>query len=144
MRPKIPFLGKKNKQIYQFKLKFDTWTNLNMKNWIVMLFFFCLGHKYPFLENFFPKNQLLKLKFKTYTNLNMENWMVIFFVCLFLFFLFVLDWKQLFWVNLVPKFKSVSWSWNLVPYLYWICKIWWWCSFFCWRLFPFSILMLTD
>ena len=139
MRPKIVFREKQTneKQIYQFKLKFDNWTNLNMKNSIVMLFFFLFR---PESKN---ENFLLKLKFRAYTNLNMENWMVIFclFVCFFFFFFRL---ETAFWVNLVQKFKTVSWNWNLVPYLYWICKIWWWCSFFCFRLFAFSILMLTN
>ena len=80
---------KKQQQIYQFKLKFDTWTNLNMKNSIVMLFFMFMP-EVSFFGNFFPKNQLLKLKFRTYTNLNMESCMVIFFVS-FLSFFFRLD-----------------------------------------------------
>ena len=33
-------------------------------------------------------------------------------------------------INLVQKIKLVSWSWNLLPTLIWICSIEWWCSLF--------------
>ena len=135
-------MGKQNKnkkQICQFKLKFDTWTNLNMKNSMVMLFFSCLGQKYLFLEKFFQKIKIVCWSWNLELTLiwiwRIGLWFCLF-VCLFLFFF--LDWKQLFKVNLVQKIKTVSWSWN------WICIIWWWCSYFCFRLFRFSILMLTD
>ena len=35
-----------------------------------------------------------------------------------------------FWVNLIPKLKIVSLSWNLVLRLIRICITPWWCSFF--------------
>ena len=125
------------KQIYQFKLKFDNWTNLNMKNSIVMLFFFLFR---PESKN---ENFLLKLKFRAYTNLNMENWMVIF--CLFVcFFFFFLDWKQhfgLIWFkNSKLPVETGIWSLICIEYVKFDGDV----LFFCCRLFPFSILMLTD
>ena len=42
----------------------------------------------------------------------------------------VFNWKYLFWVNLVQKFKIISLSWNFVPRLIRICRILWWCSHF--------------
>ena len=35
-----------------------------------------------------------------------------------------------FMANLFQKIKIVCWNWNLEPWLIWICKIQWWCSFF--------------
>ena len=123
--PRYPFWAKKKTN------KFITlnWSLILGLIWIWRIqwwccFSFLFRPEVSFFGKLFPKNQncLLKLKFRTYTNLNMENWMVILFVCLLVcFFFFFLDWKQLFWVNFVQNFKTVSWSWNLVPYLYWIC-----------------------
>ena len=122
--PKYPFCGKT-----KTKNKFVS-LNWSLILWLIWMSrvqwwcFFLFRPEVSFFRKCFPKNQncLLKLKFRTYTNLNMENWMVILFVCLLVcFFFFFLDWKQLFWVNFVQNFKTVSWSWNLVPYLYWIC-----------------------
>ena len=48
-----------------------------------------------------------------------------------MFTFFVFDWKYPFWANLVQKIKIISLSWNLVPRLIRICRIQWWCSFFC-------------
>ena len=42
----------------------------------------------------------------------------------------VFDWKYLFWVNLIPKLKNISLSWNFVPRLIQICRIPQWCSLF--------------
>ena len=40
------------------------------------------------------------------------------------------DWKHNFWINLVQKFKIVSFSWNLVPRLSKLYRIqWWWTRF---------------
>ena len=47
-----------------------------------------------------------------------------------LFTFFVFEWKYLFWANLVQKVKIISWSWNLVARLIWICWIQWCCSLF--------------
>ena len=55
-----------------------------------------------------------------------------------LFTFFVFEWKYPFWANLVQKVKIISWSWNLVARLIWICRIQWSCSFFCfWLEMPF-------
>ena len=55
-----------------------------------------------------------------------------------MFILSVFHWKYPFWANLVKKIKIISWSWNLVARLIWICRIQWWCSFFCfWLEMPF-------
>ena len=79
----------------------------------------------PFLGKFGPKNQNchFKLKFGTYTSSNMQNSMVMFIV-------FVFDRKYPFLANLVQKVKIISWNWNLVPTLIWICLIQCWCSIF--------------
>ena len=47
-----------------------------------------------------------------------------------LFTFFVFEWKYPFWANLVQKVKIISWSWNLVARLIWICRIQWCCSLF--------------
>ena len=81
--------------------------------------------KIPCLGKFGPKyqNYQFKLKFGTYTNSNMQNSMV-------MFIFFVFDRKYPFWANLVQKVKIISWSWNLVARLIWICWIQWCCSLF--------------
>ena len=76
----IPFLGKfgpRNENCH-FKLKFGTYTNLNIQNSMVMFIFFlfvCFWLEIPFLGKFCPKSQYyqLKLKLGTYTNSNMQN-----------------------------------------------------------------------
>ena len=85
--------------------------------------FFCFWLEIPFRGKFSPKSQnyQLKLKFGTYTNSNMQNSMML--------FTFV-EWKRLFWANLVQKIKIVTLSWNLVPTLIRIYRIQWWCLFF--------------
>ena len=52
-RPKIPFFGKigPKTQNYQFKLKFDTSTNSNMQNSMVMLTFSAFDRKYSCWAN---------------------------------------------------------------------------------------------
>ena len=40
---------------YQFKLKFGTWTNLNLQNSIVMFTLSVFDWKYPFIGNLFQK-----------------------------------------------------------------------------------------
>ena len=67
------------------------------------------------------------------------NGKVHFFCSGLLSFYSFLDLKHPSCANLVQEFKIVSLSWNLVPGLFRICKIPWWCSFFCFRPF-FAIL----
>ena len=139
---------------YHFWGKTKTKNKFVSLNWSLILWliwmsrvqwwcFFLFRPEVSFFWKCFPKNQncLLKLKFRTYTNLNMENWIVILFVCFFFFFL---DWRQLFWVNLFQKFKTASWSWNVVPFCTEYAKFDSDVHFFCFRLCPFSILTLTD
>ena len=49
-------LSSKN-QNYQFKLKFGTYTNLNMNILTGGIHFFCFRPETPFLGKFGPKNQ---------------------------------------------------------------------------------------
>ena len=56
----LEFFGKfgpKN-QNYQLKLKFGTYTNLNMQNLMVMFTFFVFGRKYPVSDNWSKKSKL--------------------------------------------------------------------------------------
>ena len=137
MRSKIPFLGKKTKVVIRLN-----WKLMVRLIWIWKIQWWCsfllFRPEVSVFGKFFPKNQNCWI-----WNLELRLiWMWIWRIALvILFFLFVfvvvvvvvvfhfLDWKHLFWVNLVQKLKTVSWSWNLVPNLYWIRKIWWWCSF---------------
>ena len=57
----------------------------------------------------------------------MQNLMVVFMFS-------ILDQKQTFWANLVQKIKIVNLSRNSVSTLIRICRIQWWCHFFCFRL----------
>ena len=110
LRPEIPVLGKfgpKNLKC-QFKLKFDTKTNLNMQNSIVMVTF-CSRPKASFLGKFCLRNQncQFKLKFGFETISDMQNSMVMFSFSVF-------DLKYPFWVVLAQKLRIVSLSLNLV------------------------------
>ena len=107
----IPFLGKfgpKNQNCH-FKLKFGTYTNLNMQNFMARLTSSILDRKYRIWANFGPKNQSchFKLKFGTFTNLNMRNSMM-------MVTFSVLYRKYCFWTNLDRKIKIATLSWNLV------------------------------
>ena len=75
----------------QFKLKFGTSINLNMKNSMALFTFSVLERKYPFSGKFGSKNETcqFKLKFGTKNNSNMQNLMV-------MFNFFVLDQKHTF------------------------------------------------
>ena len=96
-----------------------------MRNSMMLFTFSVFELRYLFLGKFCPKNQnyQFKLKFGTYTNSNMRNSMGKFTFSVF-------DGKYPFWANLVQKVKIISWSWNLVPRLIWICRIQWWRSLF--------------
>ena len=128
-----PFLGKfgpKN-QNCQFELEFSTYANLNMQNSKGMFTFSIFDRKYLFLGKFRSKNQncQFELNFGTKTNSNMHNSMV-------MLTFSVLTKNTLFGQILIQKtkivqnFKIFILSWNLVPRLFRICKIWWWCSLF--------------
>ena len=69
-----------------------------MQNSVVMFIFCGFGWKYSFQVNLVPKNQNwhFNLKFGTETISNIQNLM---------FILSVLDWKHLFWANVVQKSK---------------------------------------
>ena len=60
------------------------------------------------------------------------------------FFFFFLDFKHLFWVNLVQNLKTLVeveiWSLIYIEYVKFDGDT----LYFCLRLFPFSTLMLTD
>ena len=124
--------------------KYPFWVNLVQKNWIAnfswnliprliwissiqywcSLFLFLVAC-ILFLRNLFQKIKIVwrSWKFRVENNSNMQNSMVI-------FIFYFLDWKYPSWVNLFHKFKIVSLSWNILPRLFWICKIRWWCSLF--------------
>ena len=123
-RPETPFLDKSSPkyQNYESKLKFGTQTNSHMQNSIMMFTFSVFDQKYPFGVNL-VQNCQFALKFGTYTNMNMQNSMVVFTFSIF-------NRKYLFGGNLVEKIKLISFSWNLVPRLIWICTIQWWCWLF--------------
>ena len=123
----IPFLskvGQKNEN-FQFKL------NLSIRQsriWRIQWWcslFLLLTWNFAFLRNLFQKIKIVwrSWKFRVENNSNMQNSMVI-------FIFYFLDWKYPSWVNLFHKFKIVSLSWNILPRLFWICKIRWWCSLF--------------
>ena len=103
----MPFLGKfgPKSQIYQFKLKFGTYTNSNMQNLMAVFTFFVFNQKCRFWANLVQKvkNYQFKLKFGTYTNSNMQNSKTV-------FTFFVFDQKCCFWANLIQKVKIVSLS----------------------------------
>ena len=68
--------------------------------------FFCFRLEISFLSKSSPNNQncYFKVKFCVLTNLNMQS-------SRGMFTFSVLDWKFLFWVNLVLKIEIVIWSW---------------------------------
>ena len=105
--------------------QFDTKTNSNMQNSVVMFTLSIFDWKIPFLGKFGPKTQncQFKLKFGILTNSNMQNSVV-------MFTLSVFDWKYPFWVNLVQETKFDNLSRNLAHRLIQICRIQWWCLLF--------------
>ena len=58
LRPEIPFLLYMVQKI-KFKLKFDSWTNSNMKNSMVMFNFSVFDQKYSFWENLDQKFKII-------------------------------------------------------------------------------------
>ena len=113
----------------QFKLKFGTWTNLNIHNWMVLFTFSIFDRKYPFLENLVQKIKIPSLSWNSVQNLigicRIGWW--------FFFFFFCLRPEIPFLGKFGPKKITIlSLSWNLVVRLIWICRIQCWCS-------PFSV-----
>ena len=109
--------GPKN-QNCQFKLKFDTYTKLNMQNSVVLFTFFCFWLEIPFSIIFDP-NKKRNYQFRT------EFWYHKIQICriqqLLTFFQF---WPGvLFWRKLVQTIRIVSLGWNLVPRIIQICRI---------------------
>ena len=102
------------------KVKFDTKTNSNMQN-SMMVAFICFKLKIATrFVKFWPENRScqFKLKLGTETNLDMKNSIVMFiFLCFYTEVYF--PW------NFVPKIKIVCWNWNLESRLIWICRIRW-------------------
>ena len=115
------------KSNFQFKLKFDTKTNLNMQNSMMMFTFSVFDLKYLFGANLVHKIKVVRLSWNfaldefEYPELCRKYVLLTF---------SVLDQKNPFWPNLVKKIKNVSLSWNLVPRAIWKCRIRWWCSLF--------------
>ena len=62
-RPDIPFSGKSGQENRdcEFKLKFDTKTNLKMQNSMVIFTFFRFFVELPLLGKLGPKNQICNL-----------------------------------------------------------------------------------
>ena len=126
--PEMPFSGKFGSKIQKslFKVKFGTdWFEYlcRCQWWFYLIF--CFRPEISFWGKFIPKkyNYQLKLKFGSKTNLNMKNSMA-------MFTLSVFDRKYPYCVNVVPKFKTILISWNLVQRLVPICWIQWWYSLF--------------
>ena len=106
-RSKIPFLGKfgtKNPNC-QFKLKFDTLANLNMRTSTVMFSFSFFDWKYPFWTNFVQKIKIVNL-----------SWNLIHRLIRYGEFNYVVDFPALgqkypFWTNLVQNsFSALDWK----------------------------------
>ena len=68
------------KSNYQFNLKFGSWNNRNMQNWVVVFSFSVFNGRYPMWANLVQKIKIdsLKLKFGIKTKSNMQNSMVMF------------------------------------------------------------------
>ena len=114
--PQWSKFGPKN-QNCQFKLKFDTYTNLNMQNSVVLFAFSVFDWKYHFRSNLIQKKR--NYQFQT------EFWYHKIQICriqqLLTFFQF---WPGvLFWRKLVQTIRIVSLGWNLVPRIIQICRI---------------------
>ena len=119
-----------------FDQKYPFWINFVQKVKLVSLrwnfeyaefnecdYFFCFWSTLLFLGKFGPKiqNCWFKLKFSGLTNSNMQNSMVEFTFSVF-------NQKYPFWASLVQKYKIISLSLNLLPWLIRIYRIQWWCS----------------
>ena len=119
--------GPKNQNCY-FEWKFCTsliWICRTMQK-MCCVHFLCFRPVKTLFEQIWSKkkekNCQFKLKLGTKTNLNMWN-------AVMMFNFFVFDHKNLFWANLVQKFKIVCSKWNSIQRLTRICKIQWWSLF---------------
>ena len=126
-RPEKTLLGKSGptNQNCQFRLKFATRTNSNMRNSMIMFTSSVFDHKYPFRLNLV---QIFKIVCSKWNLIQRLIWICkIQWWCLF----YVLHWKkQPVLGNLVQKIKIVTLSWKLVLRLIRTGRIqWWWLLF---------------
>ena len=112
--PWIFFLGKFGLKIQNcfFKVKFDTKTNLNMQNSMVVSILSVLDWKYlPFSGKFGPKIKIIRLSWKLVLRL-IPIWRIQWWCSSF--FVFDRKYPFFFW-KLAPKIKIFCWSWILEP-----------------------------
>ena len=123
-RSEMPFLGKFDPkgQNYQFKLKFDAYTNSNMQNSMVVFTFLVFDRKCSFWVNLVQKVRIISLSWNlvpTLIRISRIQWW-----CLLSGF----DQEYPFWANLVQKIKIVSLRWDFILKLIQICTIQGWYS----------------
>ena len=102
-----------------FKIKFDSKTNLNMQNSIVVSILPVWGWKYSFLGEFAKKIKIFSLSWKLVPRL-IRIWRIRWWCSFFSVF----DWKYSFFGNFFQNSKLK------------ICQIQWWFSFFLDRKYP--------
>ena len=91
--------GKKKNQNFQFKLKFGTKTNLNMRNSMMMFTFSVFDHKCLSWAKWNLIQRLIPI-------CKIQWW------CLF--YLFLTENSYSFWANLIQKIETINLSWKLV------------------------------
>ena len=117
----MPLLGKFDPkgQNYQFKLKFDAFTNSNMQNSMVVFTFLVFDQKCPFWVNLVQKVRIISLSWNlvpTLIRISRIQWW-----CSLSGF----DREYTFWANLVQKIKIFSLRWGLILKLIEIRTIQW-------------------
>ena len=128
-RPEISFLKKFDPKITTVSLSWNLVSRLirifRNSKFHGDVYFFHYPPEKPFLSKFDSniQNCQFKLKPGTQTNSSNQDSMVMFIYS-------VLDRKYPFWAKLIPNFKIVSLSWNLVSRLIRICRIQWRYSLF--------------
>ena len=118
----LPFLGKFGQKIRIVLIKWNFASKLIQICWtgLSYLLFLLWTEKYLFLEHLAQIN-MFKMKLGFYTNSNKLHLM-------WMFTVFVQDWKYPFWANLFQKIKIVYNQWNLALRLIQVCWIRWQCS----------------
>ena len=125
-RLELPFLhkfGPKNQKCL-LKVKFDSYTNSNMQNSVVVFTFSALDLKYLFCTNVVQKIKIVNLSWKMVLRL-IRIWRIQWWCSFFLF-----STESILFLENFQKNKIFCRSWKLEPRRIRICGVRWWFLFF--------------
>ena len=115
--------GPKNQKCL-LKVKFDSYTNSNMQNSVVVFTFSALDLKYLFCTNVVQKIKIVNLSWKMVLRL-IRIWRIQWWCSFFLFLT-----ESILFLENFQKNKIFCRSWKLEPRRIRICGVWWWFLFF--------------